>query len=101
VAFAGERPDLDALRELEDVLRHLTEELAGWRRRALTAEAKAADASRFVEDGDAGVGRLKALEDENRGLEQRLGTARTQVQEILGRLQFLGQQQGDGEGSRG
>lgn len=96
MASAGERPDLDALRELEDVLRHLTEELAGWRRRALTAEAKAADAARFVEDGDGGAGRVKTLQEENRGLEQRLVTARAQVQEILGRLQFLGQQQGDG-----
>jgi hypothetical protein len=101
VAFAGERPDLDALRELEDVLRHLTEELAGWRRRALTAEAKASDAARFAEDGDAGVGRLKALEDANRNLEQRLVTARAQVHEILGRLAFLGQQQGNGEGDHG
>jgi len=101
VASVGERPDLDALRELDDVLRHLTEELAGWRRRALTAEAKAAEAARFAEDGDGGVGRLKGLEDENRSLERRLGTARAQVHEILDRLQFLGQQQGNGEGDHG
>lgn len=101
MASAGERPDLDALRELDDVLRHLTEELAGWRRRALSAEAKAADAARFVEDGDGGVGRVKTLQDENRELERRLVTARTQVQEILSRLQFLGQQQGNGEGDHG
>jgi hypothetical protein len=101
LASAGERPDLDALRELEDVLRHLTEELAGWRRRALSAEAKAAEAARFAEDGDGGAGRLKVLEDENRGLERRLVTARVQVHEILGRLRFLGQQQGNGEGDHG
>ena len=101
LASVGERPDLDALRELDDVLRHLTEELAGWRRRALTAEGKAADAARFAEDGDGGAGRVKALQDENRGLEQRLVTARAQVHEILGRLQFLGQQQGNGEGAHG
>ena len=101
MASAGERPDLDALRELDDVLRHLTEELAGWRRRALSDEAKAADAARFVEDGDGSVGRVKTLQDENRELERRLVTARTQVQEILSRLQFLGQQQGNGEGDHG
>jgi hypothetical protein len=100
VASAGERPDLDALHELEDVLRHLTEELAGWRRRALTAEAKAADAVRFGPGGEGGA-RLTVLEEENRGLERRLGSARAQVQEILGRLRFLDQQQGNGAGDRG
>jgi hypothetical protein len=99
VASAGERPDLDALHELEDVLRHLTEELAGWRRRALTAEAKAADAARYADDG--GAGRLTVLEEENLGLERRLVSARSQVQEILGRLRFLDQQQGNGGGDRG
>jgi hypothetical protein len=99
VAFAGERPDLDALRELDDVLRHLTEELAGWRRRALTAESKVADATRFAE-GNGGAGRLQELEDANAGLERRLVTARTQVQDILGRLRFL-EQQGNGGGDRG
>jgi hypothetical protein len=99
VASAGERPDLDALRELDDVLRHLTEELAGWRRRALTAESKVADAARFTEGG-GGAGRIQELEDANQGLERRLVTARTRVQEILGRLRFL-EQQGNGGGDRG
>lgn len=100
MASVGERPDLDALRELEDVLRLLTEELAAWRRRALTAEARLADAARL---GDAGVGpaeRVDALEGENRTLEQRLVTARSQVLEILGRLRFLEQQEGNGGGDR-
>jgi len=101
VAYAGERPDLEALRELEDVLRHLTEELAGWRRRALSAESKAADAARVAEGGDGGLGRIKDLEDEHREMEGRLVTARIRVHEILGRLQFLEQQQGDGGGDRG
>jgi hypothetical protein len=100
VASAGERPDLDALRELDDVLHHLTEELAGWRRRALSAESKVADAARFAE-GDGGAGRIEELEDANRGLERRLVTARTQVQEIIARLRFLEQQQGNGGGDRG
>jgi hypothetical protein len=101
VASVGERPDLDAVRELEDVLRLLTEELAGWRRRALTAEARAADATRLVEGGDGGVGRVQALEDQNQSLERRLVTARSQVLEILGRLQFLEQQEGNGGGGHG
>ena len=98
---AGERPDLDALHELEDVLRHLAEELAGWRRRALSAEAKSAEVARFAEDGNGGAGRLTALEEENRNLERRLVAARALVEEILGRLRFLDQQQGKGEGDHG
>jgi hypothetical protein len=100
VASAGERPDLDALRELDEVLRHLTEELAGWRRRALSAESKVAESSRFAE-GDGGAGRVQELEESNRGLERRLVTARSQVQEIIARLRFLEQQQGNGGGDRG
>jgi len=100
VASVGERPDLDALRELEDVVRHLTEELAGWRRRALQSEARVAETARLAEDGDGALGRVEALETEHHELERRLGTARAQVLELLGRLQFL-EQQGTGPGVRG
>jgi hypothetical protein len=101
VASVAERPDLDALRELEDVLRLLTEELAAWRRRALTAEARLADSARLVDGGVGPADRVGSLEDENRALEQRLVTARAQVLEILGRLRFLEQQEGNGGGDRG
>ena len=101
MASVGERPDLDALRELEDVLRLLTEELAGWRRRALTAEARLAETARLDGEGGGGADRVEALEEANRSLEQRLVTARSQVQEILGRLRFLEQQEGNGGGDRG
>ena len=101
MASAGERPDLEALRELEDVLRHLAEELAGWRRRALSAEARVAEAARLAGDGNGGLSRIEELEDENRSLELRLGTARAQVQGILDRLAFLEQQQGYDGGDRG
>ncbi len=101
MASGGERPDLEALRELEDVLRLLTEELAGWRRRALTAESRVAESARFADGDGAGVARIEALEEENRGLERRLVSARGQVQEILGRLRFLEQQEGGAGGERG
>jgi len=87
---AGERPDLDALRELEDVLRHLSEELAAWRRRALTAESRVSDHSRAI--GPEAPHRQRDLEEANRLLEQRLVTARQRVTELLGRLDFLEQQ---------
>lgn len=101
MASGGERPDLEALRELEDVLRLLSEELAAWRRRALTAEARVAETARLTDGDGTGTARVEALEDANRGLERRLGTARAQVLEILGRLRFLEQQEGGGGGEHG
>jgi len=100
LASVGERPDLEAFRELEEVLRHLAEELAGWRRRALQSEARVAEATRVAGDGDGGLGRIEELEGEHHEMERRLGTARTQVLEILGRLQFLEQQRGGSPGER-
>jgi hypothetical protein len=82
-----ERPDLEALRELEDVLRRLAQELAAWRRRALTAEGRIADQSR--EPGEGGAPPLLELEIANRALEQRLGTARARLSELISRLDFL------------
>ncbi len=87
---AGERPDLDALRELEEVLKHLSEELASWRRRALTAESKVSDHSRS--SGGESQHRLRDLEEANRNLEQRLDAARAHLAELVGRLDFLEQQ---------
>jgi hypothetical protein len=87
---AGERPDLDALHELEEVLRHLSEELAAWRRRALTAEARVSDHSRA--SGGEGQLRLRDVEEANRLLEQRLEAARLRVTELVSRLDFLEQQ---------
>jgi chromosome segregation ATPase len=87
---AGERPDLDALHELEEVLRHLSEELGAWRRRALSAEARVSDHSRAA--GGEGQHRLRDLEEANHTLEQRLETARVRVAELIGRLDFLEQQ---------
>jgi hypothetical protein len=93
---AGERPDLEALHELEDVLRHLAEELSAWRRRALSAESRVADQSRSLEGGGGGTGRLRELEEEKETLALRLETARTRVSELVGRLDFLEQQAGNG-----
>jgi len=84
---ADERPDLEALRELEDVLRHLAQELAAWRRRALTAEGRIVDQARDA--GDDGAPGLLELEQANRALEQRLGTARARLSELISRLDFL------------
>ncbi len=89
---AGERPELDALHELEEVLHHLADELGAWRRRALTAEARVAEQLRSQDVGDTSMLRMRELEEENQALEQRLGTARARLAELVGRLSFLEEQ---------
>lgn len=89
---AGERPDLDAFHELEEVLHHLADELGAWRRRALTAEARVAEQLRAQDIGDTSMLRLREMEEENLGLEQRLGTARAKLSDLVGRLGFLEEQ---------
>ena len=95
MASGSERPDLDALKELDEVLRHLEAELAGWRRRALGAEARLADSGGGT--GDALPPRAKDVEEENRQLQQRLAGAKARVGELLDRLRFLEEQAGHGE----
>jgi len=95
MASSGERPDLDALRELEEVLRHLEHELASWRRRALSAETRLAEAGG---DGDGPHDRTRALEDENHAMSERLLAAKGRLGDLLDRLRFLEQQQDNGGG---
>jgi hypothetical protein len=92
MASTGDRADLSALRELEEVLHHLSDELAAWRRRALTAEARTAEQARGQDTGGGALLRLRELEEENAGLMQRLDAARTRLTELAGRLGFLEEQ---------
>lgn len=95
VAYTYDRPDLKALDELEQLSRHMVEELAGWRRRCLKAEAE------LQELRTAGGGaapdlvkarqRLAELEAENKALRLRVDTARDRVRGLMGRLSFLEQ----------
>jgi len=98
MASGGERPDLEALRELEEVLRHFEHELASWRRRALSAETRLAESG--AGPGDAASPRLQQLEDENAVLSQRLLAAKGHLGDLLERLRFLEQQQGNGGSER-
>ena len=92
MASDSERPDEIALAELQALVRHLGDELAGFRRRALQAESrvKAIDAS----GGGARVTpeRLEKLERENAELRKRLDAARVRTRQILDRVRFLRQQ---------
>ena len=99
--YTYERPDFRALDELEQLLRHVGEELAAWRRRSLKAEAELQD-FKTKGTGPAGPELLQArqraidLEVENQVLRQRIEAARERVATIESRLTFLSQDREDG-----
>jgi len=92
LASDSERPDVEAFQELNQLVRHLGDELATFRRRALSAEAriKAIDAA----PGGARVNpeRVDRLEKENADLKRRLEVARARTRQVLDRVRFLRQQ---------
>ena len=91
------RPDLAAVHELEILVRHLADELAGFRRRALTAESRlrelegkegrpAADSQRAL------ASRCAVLERENSALTGQLERAAARARQMLDRVRFIRQQ---------
>ena len=107
MAYDGERSDAPVLDQLETILRHVADELALWRARAVKAEAE------LKESGGRGPaakldpetrGRVADLEQENKTLKQRVEAARARVHDLLSRLTFLEEQAREtagGGGSRG
>lgn len=84
-------PDVKAFRELDALVRHLGDELAGFRRRALQAEGRV----RQLEDAGgatAALDRLDLLERENADLRARLQAAAERTQALVDRVRFLRQQ---------
>ena len=93
----SERPEALAFRELEQLVRHLGDELAGFRRRALVAESRV----RELENVEAKPGirqqrelgeRLNQLEHENAILRGRLDSATARTKAMLDRVRFIRQQ---------
>jgi hypothetical protein len=93
----SERPETVAFRELEQLVRHLGDELAGFRRRALLAESRLRElesedapskAQQKRELGD----RLTQLEHENAILKGRLESATERTRQMLERVHFIRQQ---------
>ncbi len=87
----GERPEFRALEELEEAVRQVSEELAGWRKRAHKAEGSVA--------GPGGAGdlvsareRVVELESENENLRHLIQQTRTRVTGLLTRMRFLEEQ---------
>ncbi len=89
----AERPDIQALTELERVLQHVKDELASWRRRALKAETQRAEMG-ADHDSVASRERIQELEQENEEMTERLHAARSRVDGLLERLNFLEEQVG-------
>lgn len=85
--------------ELETLVRHLVDDLAGYRRRALVAEARLKE----IEAHEGGaenvelIARCTQLEQENERLQDRLAAASTRARQMLDRVRFLRQQAQGGE----
>ncbi len=89
----SERPDLAAYHELERLIRSLGEEMAGWRRRALQAEAQLkASASAAAAGAPRTDPRVAELQRENAELRSRLDVAGERTRRLLDRMRFLRQQ---------
>jgi len=95
----SERPEALAFRELEQLVRHLGDELAGFRRRALVAEARVRELEQEHEGSQPGVreqrelgDQLTRLEHDNAVLRGRLEAATARTKAMLDRVRFIRQQ---------
>jgi predicted RNase H-like nuclease (RuvC/YqgF family) len=86
------RPETAAFVELEQLVKHLGDELAAFRRRALQAEARLKGLETTGSKGVVSPERVQYLERENAGLNTRLEAARARTQQMIDRVRFLRQQ---------
>ena len=93
------RPEITAFAELEQLVKHLGDELASFRRRAMQAEARLKSLESTGVKGVVSPERVQFLERENAGLTTRLDAARARTQQIIDRVRFL-RQQHDGAPAR-
>jgi len=93
------RPEIAAFAELAQLVKHLGDELASFRRRALQAEARLKSLESTGVKGVVSPERVQFLERENAGLSTRLEAARTRTQQMIDRVRFL-RQQHDGAATR-
>ena len=93
------RPEVAAFAQLEMLVKHLGDELASFRRRALQAEARVKSLESTGVKGVVSPERVQFLEKENAGLATRLDAARARTQQMIDRVRFL-RQQHDGAGAR-
>ena len=91
---ASVRPEVAAFQDLALLVRHLEDELAAFRRRALSAEAR-------VKELEASVGGepsdMSALKQENAQMKERVDAATARTRQLLERVRFVRQQATKGE----
>jgi len=93
----NERSEILAFRELTMLVRHLGDELASFRKRALTAESRVKAMDVAGSTNTEGLAeRVAQLEAENTDLRTRLEAARGRARHMLERVRFLRQQQEGG-----
>jgi cell division protein FtsB len=91
------RSEILAFRELTLLVRHLGDELASFRKRALTAESRVKAMEAAGSTNTEGLAeRVAQLEAENADLRTRLEAARGRARHMLERVRFLRQQQEGG-----
>lgn len=95
--FDTEPPDRSAFRELHTLVQHLTDELASFRRRAISAEARLRELESAAQGADGSTAgalqqRLRQLEAENGELRKRLESGAERVRQMQERVRFLRQQ---------
>jgi len=93
----SERPEVLAFRDLEQLVRHLGDELAGFRRRALLAESRvkeleSEESQPEVREQRELSDRLTQLEHDNAILRGRLEAATARTRLMLERVRFIRQQ---------
>ncbi|HJU74583.1 MAG TPA: hypothetical protein VJ717_12615 [Gemmatimonadaceae bacterium] len=82
-----------ALHELEQLVHSMGEELASFRKRAQSAEARVKTLESSPHGGDLfGDQRLHVLEEENNALRARMQHATERIRVLLAQLRFLRQQ---------
>jgi hypothetical protein len=106
LAYDGERADAQVVDQLETILRHVADELATWRARALKAEGELKESGARAGGASAKPdpetrGRVIDLEQENKALRQRVEAARLRVHDLLSRLTFLEEQARETAGNGG
>ena len=92
MASDSERPELETFRELQRLVRHLGDELATFRRRALQAEARVKAFESAPGGAPVNTERVERQEIENADLKKRLESARARTRQVLDRVRFLRQQ---------
>ena len=81
-----------AFEELEQLIRHLGDELSSFRKRALVAESRVKELEGASDGAPVSSAAMAKLERENATLRGRLDKATARTREMLERVRFLRQQ---------